>query len=258
MLTTGKEPDTQEYKDLRPFWRRSFTLNWKFALCLVILICVPRFILVLNANATGSYGSIGAVMFISALAPFIFLTKKGRQKAGLVKPSAFSLLLLAFMLGLLASLLLHFAAQALYGSGTENWYAYIGKSYKIPAVIGAEDKRILFIIMAGTGMLFSPIGEEFFFRGLVHTGFQQSWRSSKASLADGLAFSLVHLSHFGIVYLNNSWHFFPVPATLWVTGMFLTSLLFVYCKRLTHSIWGAVVCHSAFNLGMIYCIFYLL
>jgi uncharacterized protein len=246
------------HKELRPFWNKFFLFNWKFALFLLLLVCVPRFILVLAANATGSYGSIGAIMLISAIAPFIFLSKSGRQKAGLVKPSAFSKLLLAFALGLAASLLLYVVAQALYGSSNENWYAYIGKSYKIPMGITADDKRILFIIMAATGMLFSPIGEEFFFRGLVHTGFEQSWGSSNASLADALAFSLVHLSHFGIVYLNNSWQFLPVPATLWVTGMFLTSLLFIYCKRLTHSIWGAVVCHSAFNLGMIYCIFYML
>lgn len=257
-MATFKAPQTPVFKDLRPFWSRFFTLNWKFALFLLILVCIPRFILVLTANATGSYGSIGAIMLISALAPFIFLNKNGRQKAGLVKPLKNYPLLLAFLFGLTASFLLHFAAQALYGSGNENWYAYIGKSYKIPAGIGANDKRILFIIMAAAGMLFSPIGEEFFFRGLVHTGFQQSWGSRNASLADGLAFSLVHLSHFGIVYLNNSWHFLPVPAALWLAGMFLTSLLFIYCKRLSHSTWGAVVCHSAFNLGMIYCIFYLL
>ncbi|HOZ79321.1 MAG TPA: type II CAAX endopeptidase family protein [Ferruginibacter sp.] len=257
-MATFDPPLTPPYSDLRPVWNRFFTLNWKFALFLLIFICIPRFILVLNANATGSYGSIGAIMLISALVPFIFLSKKGQQKAGLVKPSNYYPLLLAFALGLMASLLLHYAAQALYGSGNENWYAYIGRSYNIPAGIDSNDKRTMFIIMAATGMLFSPIGEEFFFRGLVHTGFQQSWGSRKASLADGLAFSLVHLSHFGIVYLNNNWHFLPLPATLWVTGMFLTSLLFAYCKRLTHSIWGAVICHSAFNLGMIYCIFYLL
>jgi uncharacterized protein len=244
--------------ELRPFWGRFFGFNWKLGLFLVIIVCAPRFVLVLAANATGNYGSIGLVMIVSVLAPFIFLSKYGRQKAGLVQPVKYQSLLIAFALGLLASLLLHFAAQALYGSGHENWYAYIGKSYKIPEGINAGDKNILFMVMAITGMLFSPVGEEFFFRGMVHSCFHQSWGSKAASLADGLAFSLVHLSHFGIVYFNSTWHFLPVPAALWVAGMFLISLLFIYCKKLSHSIWGAVVCHSAFNLGMIYCIFYLL
>jgi hypothetical protein len=38
----------------------------------------------------------------------------------------------------------------------------------------------------------------------------------------------------------------------------LVSLLFLAFKKQSDSILGAIICHSAFNLGMIYCIFYLL
>jgi beta-lactamase regulating signal transducer with metallopeptidase domain len=65
--------------ELRPFWRNIFGFNWKFGLFLVLVICIPRFILVLNANASGNYGFIGLMMVISALAPFIFLTRYAKK-----------------------------------------------------------------------------------------------------------------------------------------------------------------------------------
>jgi len=49
------------------------------------------------------------------------------------------------------------------------------------------------------------------------------------------------------------------PKTLnWVLAMFLVSMVFIFFKRNSGSLLGAIICHAAFNLGMIYCIFYLL
>ena len=80
--------------------------------------------------------------------------------------------------------------------------------------------------MAITGMTFSPIGEELFFRGIVHTGFANSIGDKKASIMEGSAFSLTHISHFGIVFINNNWGFYLLPTLIWVLSMFLVSLLF--------------------------------
>ena len=244
--------------ELRPFWGRFFSFNWKFGLFLILIICIPRFILVLRANATGNYGSIGLIMAISAIAPFIFLSKAGRREIGITKPTNHRWLFFAFILGLLVSICLYLLGEVLYAGSYENWYTYIGKSYHIPPGIGQQAKAILFAIMAFTGMIFSPIGEEFFFRGLVHGSFAKSIGDKKASLVDGSAFALTHISHFGFVFINHHWSFFTVPTILWVLSMFLVSLLFFYCRKRAGSVLGAILCHAAFNLGMIYCIFYLL
>lgn len=106
-------------------------------------------------------------------------------------------------------------------------------------------------------MTFSPLGEEIFFRGIVHTGFQKSWGSQKASIADGLAFSLTHLAHFGIVYDSDKWSFLPIPALIWVAAMFIVSQMFIFFRNKTNSLAGAMFCHAAFNFGMIFCIFFL-
>ena len=212
----------------------------------------------LQANASGSYAYIGLIMVVSAIAPFIFLSKHGRKGIGLIKSKKYNWLLAAFIAGLVFSLVLYFVGQALYGSSYENWYAYIGKSYKIPAGLNQHDKLILFTIMAITGMIFSPIGEELFFRGIVHSSFAKSIGDTRASIVDSSAFALTHISHFGLVFLNGQWKFLSIPMLLWVLSMFLVSVLFFICRKYSGSITGAIICHAAFNLGMIYCIFYML
>jgi membrane protease YdiL (CAAX protease family) len=245
-------------KELKTFWGHLFNFDWKFGIFLILIVCIPRFILVLNANASGSYGSIGLIMTLTALTPFIFLTQYGRKEIGITKPQNYSWLLFAFVCGLLASILLYFFGQFLYGNSYQNWYQYVGKSYKIPASLTPSDKNIMFAIMAITGMTFSPIGEELFFRGLVHSSIAKSLGEKKASLVDGLAFAFTHISHFGLVFIHGEWDFFIIPTIIWVISMFLVSLLFITFRNKSDTILGAIICHSAFNLGMIFCIFYLL
>jgi len=244
--------------ELKPFWEKLFKFDWKFGLFLIALVCLPRFILVLQANQTGNYGPIGAIMFVSALVPFIFLNKYGRKKIGIKWTKKIAGLVLSLILGVAFSLLLFFIGKELYGGSYQNWYQYIGKSYNIPEGIAGNDKLIMFSIMATTGMIFSPIGEELFFRGIVHGSFAKSIGEKKASIIDSLAFSLTHIAHFGLVYANGIWDFYPIPTIIWVLSMFLVSVVFFRTKKLTGSLLGAILSHAGFNLGMIYCIFYLL
>ena len=244
--------------ELRPFWSRLFNFDWKFGLFLILIICIPRFILVLNANSGGNYGYVGLVMTISGIAPFLFLSKFGQKQIGIIKPKNYSWLVIAFIAGLSASILLYVLGQFFYGNSYENWYNYIGKIYKIPVGINPSNKANLFIINALIVMTFSPIGEELFFRGIVHSSFAKSFGDKKASFVDSSAFALTHIAHFGLVFINNQWKFLTTPTLIWVLSMFSVSVLFFIFKKRVSSIWGAVVCHSAFNLGMVYCIFYLM
>lgn len=244
--------------ELKPFWNRIFGFNWKFGLVLILVVCIPRFILVMNANVTGSYSSIAWIMILSALAPFVFLTKYGLKQIGFTKPQSYTWLVIAFVAGIFFSLILYGFGDLLYGDTYSNWYKYIGKSYNIPAEISLQERKIYFFIFAITGMIFSPIGEELFFRGIVHSSFAKSVGERKASIIDSTAFAVTHISHFGLVFLMNQWKFLTVPALIWVLMMFLVSMLFIYFRKKTESILGAIICHAGFNLGMTYSIFYLL
>jgi membrane protease YdiL (CAAX protease family) len=214
--------------------------------------------MVLDANVKGDYSSIAIIMIISALIPFVLLTKSGLGQLGLTKPKSFFRLIFAFISGLLFSLLLCYLGKLLWGNTYSNWYEYIGKSYNIPMEMARHDKTILFSITALTGMIFSPIGEELFFRGIVHLSFAKSIGETKASIVDGSAFAMTHISHFGLVYVNRQWNFLIIPTLIWVLSMFSASVMFFVFKRYSSSISGAMICHAGFNFGMIYSIFYLL
>ncbi|TAE32320.1 MAG: CPBP family intramembrane metalloprotease [Cytophagales bacterium] len=242
--------------ELRPYWSRLFAFDWPFGLFLLLAVCVPRFGLVLDANVTGNYELIGLIMVLSALVPFVFLSNYGREQIGLVKPQNYRWFVAAFITGLISSLLLYLVGEWMYGNSYENWYRYIGKSYNIPNGVNPERRATLFGITAVTGMIFSPVGEEFFFRGIVHASVEKTLRSIRASLVDSAAFALTHIAHFGLVFVDNQWIFLGPPTLIWVSAMFLLSRLFLFFKKRSGSIWGAVVCHAAFNLGMTYYIFY--
>lgn len=243
--------------ELRPFWNRLFDFDWKFGLFLLLIICIPRFILVLQANQHGNYSYMGLVMTISALVPFLFLSKHGRRTIGLTAPKNYPWLIISIIAGVSFSFLLYQLGDILYGSSYENWYKYIGKPYHV-GDINPKEKFFVFAIIAFVSMTFSPIGEELFFRGLVHSSFAKSIGSTKASIVDGIAFSLTHISHFGLVFIHDQWDFYFFPTILWVVSMFAASILFYICKLKTGSLLGATLSHAAFNVTMIYCIFYLI
>lgn len=243
-------------KELKPLWSRFFKFNWEFGLFLVFLVCIPRFFLVLQANATGNYSHIVLVMIVSAILPFVFLSKYGRKKIGIKKTEKSVWLFFAFVIGIVFSVFLYFLGEILYGNTYENWYNYIGKSYNVLSAIEQQRKLIVFSIVAISGMIFSPIGEELFFRGIVHSSFANSVGDRKASLIVSLIFALVHISHFGLVFIKQRWEILVIPTIIWVLSMFCVSILFHISRKYSGSILGAMVCHSAFNLGMIYCIFY--
>ncbi|WP_421805355.1 CPBP family intramembrane glutamic endopeptidase [Flagellimonas sp.] len=242
--------------ELKPIWRSKFNFDWKFGLFLLLLICIPRFALVLHGNVTSNMQFVGIIMVLMAIAPFIFLSKDGRKQIGMKKPTNYRWLILAFAIGIFFSFLLYIIGDTFYGNTYQNWYNYIGKSYNVPNEIDGQGKLILFSINALIGMTFSPIGEELFFRGIVHSSFAKSVGNIKASLVDSSAFAIVHISHFGLIFHNQKWEFLLLPTLIWVLSMFLLGTLFYVSRKHTGSILGAIICHSAFNLGMTYYIFY--
>lgn len=245
-------------QELRPSLNNYFKFDWKFGLVLLVTVCVVRFILVLQANMESNYSSISYIMIFSALTPFIFLSKKGRRQIGMVWPVRKAWLLYSFLLGIFLASLLYLMGYLLYTNSIENWYVYIGNSYNIPEGMAGNDKFLYFSVFAVTGMIFSPIGEELFFRGVIHTAFMKSLGEFRASIIDSLAFAITHLSHFGIVYMAGVWRFLPVPSLFWVLSMFISALVFYWCRKKSYSILGAIICHAGFNLGMIFYIFYCL
>lgn len=242
---------------LRSFWQNILTYNWKLGILLILLFGIPRFIIVLEANISGSYGLVSIIFMLMWITPFILLNKKGRTYIGIRKPQNYKWLLYSFLIGAAFCSFMFVSSQLLFGDSISNSFVYISKSYTLPrGEPTAINKLILFITFSLTGMTFSPIGEEFLYRGVIHGSFVERFGEQKASLFDSLAFSITHLAHFGIIYNLGKWDFLFFPALLWVSGMFILSQLLFRCKQMTGSIWGAVIGHAGYNFGMMYWIFY--
>jgi membrane protease YdiL (CAAX protease family) len=242
---------------LRAFWQKYFRYNWVFGLVLVLLLGIPRFIIVLNSNITGNYSRIGIIFLFMWFSPVIFLSKSGRRYIGIKKPVNYYWLFYSFIAGAVFCAIMFAIGMVLYKQTYCNWFVYIAKSYSASGIIlTGSQRQMYFLIYSLTGMTFSPIGEELFYRGIVHGSFAGRFGEQKASIFDSLAFAITHLAHFGIVYVMGGWHFLFIPALLWVLCMFLTSRIFFLCKEKTGSILGAILSHAGFNLTMMYFIFY--
>ena len=254
-VTPGVHHDSNSM--LRPFWEKYFRYNWIFGFVLILLLGVPRFIIVLQSNITGNYSKIGIIFFCMWLSPVIFLSKAGRKYIGIKKPVNYYWLLYSFIAGATLCAIMFFIGILLYKHTYSNWFVYIAKSYSASGIVlTGSQRQVYFLIYSLTGMTFSPIGEELFYRGIVHGSFVGRFGEQKASIFDSLAFALTHLAHFGIVYVMGGWQFLFIPALLWVFFMFITSRIFFICKEKTGSILGSILSHAAFNLTMMYFIFY--
>ncbi len=244
-----------EKEALRPLFR-FLTYNWKLGVFLVLLFGIPRFIMVLDANASGGYGTVSIIFLIMWVVPFIFLSKDGKKYIGIKKPVNYYWLIASFFIGFAFCALMFICAKFLYADTINNSFVYISRSYTIPGEALAANKLMFFAMFSLVGMTFSPIGEELFYRGVIHGSFVDQFGETKASIFDSLAFALTHLAHFGIVYNMDKWEFLPVPAILWVSGMFILCQLLFLCKQKTGSILGAIIGHAGYNVGMMYVIFY--
>lgn len=243
------------------FFRRPFRdwagFNVRTALILLGLFSAVRFGLVMQANVTKSYGLVSVFFVVMALTPLIVLTRAGRTRIGMVRPARPVWIVSALVAGALCCALMVASAAALFGAGSDNAFVYIAGTYAgLPSAMDDRTRLILFLVFAFIGMTFSPIGEELFYRGLVHDCFVGRLGQAGATLVDSAAFALVHLAHFGLVWRVTGWVFLPGPALWWFLGLFATGLAFSLARRATGSVSGAIVAHAGFNLAMTGWIFY--
>ena len=241
----------------RPLFSQWLGMSPGTGLTLLALFSAARFSLVMQASVTKHYGPVSMLFVIMALTPAILLTRAGRRQIGMVRPSSVGHVVIAFCLGGLACAALVVSAGVLFGSGDSNAFVYVAGTYSgIPAHMSDRMRLILFAVFALIGMTFSPVGEELFYRGLVHQTLTGRVGEIGASLLDAAAFALVHLAHFGLVWRAAGWTFLVGPAIWWVAGLFATGLIFSWARRSSGSVLGAISSHAGFNLAMTAWIFF--
>jgi hypothetical protein len=189
--------------------------------------------------------------------PFILLSAQGRREIGLRKqgnsPSA---LVLSALAGACSGLAVYVAGMVIYGASPDNWCVSIRDEFQIAQLRAAMPLAAAFAAIVLPAMIFSPIGEEILFRGLLHQSFVRRWNLPVATAVNGLAFGLVHLHVHGIWHDAAGFHLRLVSGVLMVLLMAGVSAVFTLCRLRTGSLYAAMVAHSACNLAMIATIFF--
>lgn len=218
---------------------------------------------------------------VMALLPWLLYRPAGRWALGLVAPQAtgarldhtISVAWLDLMrwlaLGMAAAFACYGIGMVAFGDTVQHWYVSIGQNFagNLPASslssLPLWALALMFIVPAA---LFSPIGEEMFFRGVLQHSLEQRLSPAVATWLECSWFALVHLCHHGLVLhtlgiaglLAGDVSVIGPSAWLWVLLMLAVARLFVQAKRSSGSLYGAMVCHCGFNISMGLCIFLLL
>ena len=138
------------------------------------------------------------------------------------------------------------ASWMFFGTTETNWLVQhaIALSESLSNLPDQTSLLQLFIFATVPAMLFSPIGEEFLYRGYLQQAFSDHYGRSAGLWIQATAFALVHMSHYGLKPLE------PVLLMVFLPSMLAAGLLFGWIRNQSGSLWPAVVSHSIYNAGL--------
>jgi membrane protease YdiL (CAAX protease family) len=233
--------------DIKPALRgRSIGIGTLALLLSMLFLALRAF----SAIGTPAMRGLIVLMCVAMIAlPWLLLSPHGRYQIGLKFPTSGAWFGAALATGVAAGSLCFVIGYLLYGTSGDNWFVSVARNYQAHPVTGMSllQLHLTFTIAA---CLFSPIGEELFFRGFLQKVLEQrvSQRAS-THLQSGL-FALVHLCHHGIVVTGAGYALLPGSGVLWVLLMFALSWAFSWLRRASDSLLPAVLAHAAFNATM--------
>jgi membrane protease YdiL (CAAX protease family) len=231
---------------LRPSWARVFRWAW--------ILNIFLFFILAGIRCYGLFGPTNVRMLVMLnfllmwFLPFIFYSKSGRTTIGLIRIQHTRWLIWGILFAVLASLMIFFIGYGLYGQGADNWFISLRDSFDIDATLNELPRLQLFLMYTIPAILFSPIGEEFFFRGMVYASVENTLGTRAGTAVNAVAFAGVHLLHHGLSWTTAGLHFAWVSGTLWFMMMLALSWFFTQCRQQSGSIWPAIAAHATFNL----------
>jgi|JI10StandDraft_1071094.scaffolds.fasta_scaffold06408_2 membrane protease YdiL (CAAX protease family) len=187
---------------------------------------------------------------LMAITPWIVLSRFGRDQIGLRRARSISSYAKAVFAGVLLALVCGVMGSLLFEVGEQNWFVTIARNFGRSFDTGGKSTFLLFAVFTVPSMIFSPIGEEFFFRALLQRSLEDFTSRSLATVCECSVFAIVHLCHHGLYRTSMGFSFWMPSSIIWAALMFLAGYLFAYFRNTSDSIFPAVVCHMAFNATM--------
>lgn len=231
-------------------YRRFISIKASIALVMLLMVIFS----IMRAIGLFGPGSLRWLLplgfCIMAILPWVMLTPDGRRDIGIARASSPIAYLHASVASVVASLMCFLLGYLLFGETIDNWYVNIGNSYKQVMDTSGMSFWLLSLIFTLPAIIFSPIGEEIFFRGQLQKTLEQVCNAKTSTMIECLLFALVHQLHHGIIQTATGFTYLPIPAALWFAQMFLVAWMFAWLRARTGSIFPAIVAHMVFNLTM--------
>jgi hypothetical protein len=236
---------------LRPVWQRLLGRGERSTLAVVLLLA-------LGLAALRAQAMLGPVAWrplfllhcvLMAAMPWLLLARPQRQAMGLQAAQPTTAYTWALLWGPAAATLCFALGWALYGRGADHWFVSVANSFRAQPTpgFGLLQLHLMFTLPA---IIFSPIGEELYFRGLMQRALETRFTARSSTHIEAAWFATVHLLHHGVALAAGVWTLRPVSGALWCALMFGLSWSLALLRRRGGSVWPAVLAHSAFNAPM--------
>lgn len=236
-------------------------LSWKFCSARGLPIAVASALVFAAMRAAGTLAPahwrwLLPLSFVCmAASPWLLLSRLGRQQIGLVRPIRHVWFATSIALGALAALACFALGTIAFGSSEDNWFVSIARNYRDTIPHQGLTTAQLFLVATVPALVFSPIGEEIFFRGLLQRALEERFSLRASTWIEASLFGLVHLCHHGLLATATGIRLLPMSGALWVALMFCVALMFARLRHRSGSLLPAMAAHASFNLAMNVCIF---
>lgn len=227
-------------------------LYW--AIAVAVLFAAMRAVGLFGPRAGAALLPLGFVLM--AALPWLMLPPEGRRQIGLQRSRSVAWYAVALCAGVAAALACGLIFSAAFGAGPEHAYRTIGAYYQRRMDTSGFTLVQLHLTFTLPALVFSPVGEEIFFRGLLQRALQDRMRPALATLCETGLFATVHLLHHGLVGGPDAtggaggWLPSPLSAALWVALMWLVAWMLAWLRQASGSLYPAMTAHAAFNAGM--------
>jgi uncharacterized protein len=235
-------------------WRKSASPSAQLALviALVLVFAAMRGLGMLGSASLRFLLPLSFVLM--AATPWLLLSAHGRRQIGLSWPlgkGAFTrAAALGVTLGMVWAALCFALGWALFGATADNWFVSVANNYRSIMDTRTFSQAKLHLIFTLPALIFSPIGEEIFFRGVLQRALEERLSRTRSTLIECLLFGVVHLCHHGLVRTAAGLSLLPLSGALWALLMAAAAGLFAWLRHKSGSLYPAMLSHAAFNLAM--------
>jgi membrane protease YdiL (CAAX protease family) len=192
---------------------------------------------------------------LMTILPFVLLRAPARRDMGLKLAGNARAYGVGILAGAAAAFTCFALGTALFGSGEDNWFVSIANSYRQMMNTAGWDAVRLHLVFTIPAIIFSPIGEEIFFRGYLQYALEQRFSTRASTIGECAAFAVIHLCHHGLFVTATGVSLRPLSGLIWMLLMFCTALLFAWLRKSSGSLLPAILSHAVFNLVMNFTIF---